>query len=86
MSLIFPNFTYWLMKQRHRDDPIGDLANDFYKYQNNRFPFHEGIPICYELNMELLIKLKACHGAIQAFRYARVEHRRWVRQINKESR
>ncbi len=64
-------FEVWLIKQKYRNDPIGDLANDYLRdIQMCRQPYDGDY-----LNIDKQMKVwQACNAAINALREARMEH------------
>ncbi len=61
-------FEAWLKKQIKRDDPAGDLANDFFgakKIKGDKFQ---------KCDEEHLDKWNACEGAYKALKQARKEY------------
>lgn len=73
-------FEAWLKKQKHRDDPVGDLAQDFIgfcKFNNLKR---------VECNRDHLLRNKACRGAFSALAQAKNEYRKilWLDRLIKK--
>ncbi len=58
-------FEKWLLKQRKRNDPIGDLARDFASHKQ----WHPRL----KLTREVLVDEDACQGAFDALEQATCE-------------
>ena len=63
-------FYEWLIEQRRRNDPVGDLSRDFRRDQD--LPANKS----YQHLLSHLWDVHACDGAIDAMRRAR---REWIR-------
>ena len=61
-------FTFWLVHQADRDDPVGDLSRDFINDCRPRFETIE--------HLRVHIRARACREARQALAEARREFRR----------
>ena len=63
------NFKTWLLKQRKRDDSVGDLARDA-----KETPFPRGCTSWIKVYMFILKEYDPCDGAIKALHRARKEY------------
>ncbi len=77
-------FEEWLLKQKCRDDIVGDLANDYNSSLQNRRLFTKSIlPINrLKCDRELLNYYDACLSAYEALAEAKNEYRKtlWKKQ------
>ena len=65
------SFTQWLQRQRHRNDPIGDIARD--AGQDETWPKRQRTFGAFYAYLE---ECGACDGALRALRAAWAEWRR----------
>lgn len=62
-------FETWLITQSHRDDPVGDLANDYIKARNfSRNPYAERIFCNDKNNFEIEKQMAAWNASLSAYR------------------
>lgn len=66
-------FESWLIKQKHRDDPIGDLAKDFISAKIIRED--------RKCNKEMLDKWGACQAAYDALDKAKQEYNNTQKKV-----
>jgi hypothetical protein len=72
-------FEAWLRKQKDRDDPVGDLANDFIADAKIKYAAKK---IKLKLTESYLAGYRDC--VIDAFRVARKEYEKESRKLEKQ--
>lgn len=64
-------FTNWLLEQKGRDDPVGDLARDFQRDLNLKSD--TSVHTNFLFSKTYLIRHNACDGALEAYDQAKKE-------------
>jgi hypothetical protein len=72
-------FERWLLRQRKRDDPIGDLANDFQAAKIMRPSTRQKCDIAH------LDKWGACDDAYKTLKRAKKEYEKFINGLTDES-
>jgi len=67
------NFETWIKKQKHRDDPIGDLAKDFIRGQKIKK---------FKTILESMNYFGACDDAVKSLRKAKRQYLDEMERIN----